>query len=111
MESYIFLGIMIVLFCFLLYNFWGMKCCDKTFIQRMGYLQIRSLVHEENKTHYFSISEKERVQWLLEWKIIMDGIDAVSFKQHEQALIWCNDPLNLYPEDFRQLVQNQTTGG
>ena len=43
--------------------------------------------------------------------IIMDGFDAVSYDQHAKAVLWFKDPLNLYPEDFRKLVQNQTTGG
>lgn len=100
--TYILVAIMFGCFLSIIWNIWGMSCNDKTYKQRIGYLRIRSVAY--NQSYLDSLTTEEKMKWLSECVIIHDGLDAVEYKQHEKALMWFKDPLNLYPEDFRNLV-------
>ncbi len=85
-----------------LYFLWDLLCINKTYKQRVGYLEIRSLITHED--HYESLSHEDRFKWLSEAQIIFDGMKEVTYNQHRYALLLFKNPLNLYPEDFRNLV-------
>ena len=95
--DYFWLAIIVGGIVYLLCQVYDMYVMEKAFKQRMTWL------------HQFSPDNDATKTWD-QCKIICDGLNAVNYKVHAKELFWRRNPLDKYPDDFRNLV-NQTTGG
>jgi hypothetical protein len=68
-------------------------------------------IHINKKTY------EQRVGWIhmiVPWeskRILLEGLESVSYQRHYNALFWQRDPLKMFPDEFRNLIENQTRRG
>lgn len=75
----------------LIYLFYGLHINEKTYKQRVGWIHL-------------PMSWEQK-------RLLLNEIDKVSYHQHYLSLWWHRNPLKMYSQEFRNLIENQTGEG